>query len=165
MRLKYFLLLLIIPGAFAFTIAPSTIEYDFISGGTYDGNICIVGGEDKIFNVSFEGSEIISSINLNSEFIPSKDYDCQNYTFKTNYFVDEQREYELFVYVTEFDPDVSNENGIVFVTRIGQKLIIDATEAPLKEEVSEIGFTFTLVALTVFILAVLTLLFIRRKRN
>jgi len=165
MRLKYFLLLLIIPGAFAFTIAPSTIEYDFISGGTYDGNICIVGGEDKIFNVSFEGSEIISSINLNSEFIPSKDYDCQNYTFKTNYFVDEQREYELFVYVTEFDPDVSNENGIVFVTRIGQKLVIDATEAPLKEEVSEIGFTFTLVALTVFILAVLTLLFIRRKRN
>ena len=165
MRLKYFLLLLLVPGVMAFTVSPSTIEYDFISGGTYDGNICIVGGEDKIFNVSFEGSEIISSINLNSEFIPSKDYDCQNYTFKTNYFVDEQREYELFVYVTEFDPDVSNENGIVFVTRIGQKLIIDATEAPLKEEVSEIGFTFTLVALTVFILAVLTLLFIRRKRN
>ena len=165
MRLKYFLLLLLVPGVMAFTVSPSTIEYDFISGGTYDGNICIVGGEDKIFNVSFEGSEIISSINLNSEFIPSKDYDCQNYTFKTNYFVDEQREYELFVYVTEFDSESPTEKGIVFVTRIGQKLIIDATTAPVNEEVPKMGVSFVLVGLGIFITTVLALLFIRRKRN
>jgi|TARA_Y100000310_G_scaffold74511_1_gene70734 hypothetical protein len=163
---RYFLLLLILPTAFAFTVSPSTVEYEFSPGGEYLGRVCIVGGEDKSFNLTLDNKDIISDIDFEDTFTPSKNYDCQNYTFSTNYFVDEQKVYDAYVYVSESDPQgLTEEEGIVFFTRIGQRLVIDATEAPLNEDIPEMGFTFASVGLGVFIVAVLALLFIRRKRN
>ena len=163
---RYFLLLLILPTAFAFTVSPSTVEYEFIPGGEYLGRVCIVGGEDKSFNLTLDNKDIISEIDFEDTFIPSKNYDCQNYTFNTNYFVDEQKVYDAYVYVSESDSnELTEPEGIVFLTRIGQRLIIDATTAPVKEEVPKMGVSFVLVGLGIFITTVLALLFIRRKRN
>ena len=88
------------------------------------------------------------------------------YTFNTNYFVDEQKVYDAYVYVSESDPkELIEEEGIIFLTRIGQRLVIDATSAPVNEDIPKMSFTFVSIGLGVFIVAVLALLFIRRKRN
>ena len=163
---RYFLLLLILPAAFAFTVSPSTVEYEFSPGGEYPGRVCIVGGEDKSFNLTLNNKDIISEIDFEDSFTPSKNYECQNYTFNTNYFVDEQKVYDAYVYVSESDPqDLTEEEGIVFFTRIGQKLVIDATSAPVIEDIPKMSFTFVSAGVGVFIVAILALLFIRRKRN
>jgi hypothetical protein len=163
---RYFLLLLILPTAFAFTVSPSTVDYEFIPGGEYFGRVCIVGGEDKSFNLTLDNKDIISEIDFEDTFIPSKNYDCQNYTFNTNYFVDEQKVYDAYVYVSEADPnELTESEGIVFLTRIGQRLVIDATSAPVSEDIPKMSFTFVSVGVGVFIVAILALLFIRRKRN
>ena len=163
---RYFLLLLILPTAFAFTVSPSTVEYEFIPGGEYLGRVCIVGGEDKSFNLTLDNKDLISEIDFEDSFIPSKNYDCQNYTFNTNYFVDEQKVYDAYVYVSESDPkELIEEEGIIFLTRIGQRLVIDATSALVNEDIPKMSFTFVSIGLGVFIVAVLALLFIRRKRN
>ena len=163
---RYFLLLLILPTAFAFTVSPSTVEYEFIPGGEYPGRVCIVGGEDKSFNLTLDNKDIISEIDFEESFIPSKNYECQNYTFNTNYFVDEQKVYNAYVYVSESEPqELTEEEGIIFLTRIGQRLVIDATSAPVSEDIPKMSLTFVSVGVGVFIVAILALLFIRRKRN
>ena len=163
---RYFLLLLILPTTFAFTVSPSTVEYEFIPGGEYPGRVCIVGGEDKSFNLTLNNKDIISEIDFEESFIPSKNYECQNYTFNTNYFVDEQKVYNAYVYVSESEPqELTEEEGIIFLTRIGQRLVIDATSAPVSEDIPKMSLTFVSVGVGVFIVAILALLFIRRKRN
>jgi hypothetical protein len=163
---RYFIFLLIIPGVFAFTVSPSTVEYEFIPGGEYPGKVCIVGGEGKSFNLTLGNKDIISDIDFEDTFIPSKNYDCQNYTFNTNYFVDEQKVYDAYVYVLESDlNELTEEEGIIFLTRIGQRLVIDASSAPVNEDVPKMGISIVLIAAGIFILSILALLFIRRKRN
>jgi len=162
---RYLILLLIIPGAFAFTIAPSTIEYDFVPGGNYQGNICIIGGEGKLFNLELDSNNIIDKINISSEFIPSKYYDCQDYILYSNYFVNERKEYELLLAVKEVNITAESESGIRVITRIAQKIVIDATDAPVREDAPKMGVSIVIIALGIFILALLTLSFIRRKRN
>jgi hypothetical protein len=163
---RYFLLLLILPTTFAFTVSPSTVDYEFRPGGEYPGRVCIVGGEDKSFNLTLHNKDIISEIDFEDSFTPSKNYECQNYTFNTNHFVDEQKVYDAYVYVSESNPqDLTEDGGIIFLTRIGQRLVIDATSAPVSEDIPKMGFTFVLGSLSVFIVAILALLFIRRKRN
>lgn len=163
---RYLILLFVLPGVFAFTVSPSVVEYEFIPGGNYLGKICIVGGEDKFFNLTLGNKDIISDIDFEDTFIPSKNYDCQNYTFSTNYFVDEQKNYEAHIYVSEHDPNRNlEEEGISFLTRIAQRIVIDAKEAPVKEDAPKMGLTFASVGLGAFIVGVITLLFIRRKRN
>ena len=95
-------------------------------------------------------------------FVPSTYTDCVNYTFKTDYFVDSNFDDSIYLYAEE---TVSESSGTVFGVKIGQKLMIDITDVPIREDVTTIGISIILISLGIFILSILTLLFIRRKRN
>jgi hypothetical protein len=160
---RLFFLLFILPGVFALGISPVSQSYEFSPGADYDGHICIIGGEGKNISLSLSNNELITEIEFDRNyFIPTEYSDCVNYTFKTDYFVDSNIDDSIYLYAEE---TVSESTGTVFGVRIGQKLMIDTTNAPINEDVPKRGINIVIIASGIFILSILILLVIRRKRN
>ena len=160
--LLVFLPLLLISGAFALGISPGIVNYDFSSVGTYHGKACVTDGVGKNISLSVSDDYLITEIEFDrNNFIAENYEECINYTFRTVYFVEPDIGSSIYVYAEE----APSEEGSAFSVRVGQQIAIDTTEAPIKEDVPKMGLTFASVGVGVFIVAVLALLFIRRKRN
>jgi len=160
--LLVFLPLVLISGAFALGISPGIVNYDFSSGGTYHGKACVTDGVGKNISLSVSDDYLITEIEFDrNKFIAENYEECVNYTFKTAFFIEPERSGSIYIYAEE----APSEEGMAFGVRVGQQIAIDTTGAPLKEDVPEMGLTFASVGVGVFIVAVLALLFIRRKRN
>ena len=161
--MRYLLTLLLLPGVLAFGVSPGIVEYDFVSGGTYKGYACINDAEGMNITLSISDDYLITDFEFDkNHFISTKYSECVNYTFKTVYFVDPSKTSSTYIYAEESLPEARNG---AFSVRVGQQLAINTTDAPIKEDIPEIGITFTSIALGLFIIAILILFFIRRKRN
>tara|TARA_Y100000034_G_scaffold136966_1_gene217705 strand:- start:2420 stop:2917 length:498 start_codon:yes stop_codon:yes gene_type:complete len=157
------IILFLIPSVFSLGISPSSIEYAFVPGGTYEGTACAWQGEGK--NVSFKVDTVegvVSEINFsNNNFIAQSDFDCINYTFRTKYFVKERGEVTQLLYLGE---NAEVPSGIVFDVRVAQRMIFDAHDAPVLEEtVPKVSIAFVVLTGLTFLVGVALILFVRRK--